>query len=69
MQEVVEERCAPHRLRGKDSALAIMRHLCAVHGDFHFLVTLQKETKLSFLTAKILHFQINTRKPTTIPVK
>lgn len=67
MQEVVEERCTPHGLRGKDSTLAIMRHLCAVHGDFHFLITLQNETKFSFLKAKILRFQINARKPTTIP--
>lgn len=68
MQEVVEEGCAPHRLRRKDSALTIMRHLCAVHGDFHFLIALQKEgIKVQSPYSKILYLQIKSRKPATIP--
>lgn len=68
MQEVVEEGCAPHRLRRKDSALTIMRHLCAVHGDFHFLIALQKETvKVQAPQGKILYLQINSRKSATSP--
>lgn len=68
MQEVVEEGCAPHRLRRKDSTLTIMRHLCAVHGDFHFLIALQKETgKVQSPQGKILYFQINGRKSATSP--
>lgn len=59
MQEVVEERRAPHGLRGEDSALAIMRHLCTVHRDLHFLVALQKERiKVQSPHSKILRFQI-----------
>lgn len=65
MQEVVEEGCAPHRLRRKDSTLAIMRHLCAVHGDFHFLIALQKEAiNVQSPHSKILI--ISSRKPATI---
>lgn len=68
MQEVVEEGCAPHRLRRKDSALTIMRYLCAVHGDFHFLIALQKETvKVQAPQGKILYLQINSRKSATSP--
>lgn len=68
MQEVVKEGCAPHGLRWKDSALAVMRHLCAVHGDFHFLITLQREAvRVQSPCSKILYFQINSRKAATIP--